>query len=95
MEGESPQLGDLLTIVINHLLNGMILQVGTLPKDLCFLNGKSTFPLASKMCAKSGFFSKALNLPVTTWSGSGRGKIIYLNGWWNIIPFGQMVDVGG
>ena len=27
MEGEQPQLGDLLTMVINHLLNGMILQV--------------------------------------------------------------------
>ena len=29
MEGEQPQLGDLLTMVINHLLNGMILQVLT------------------------------------------------------------------
>ena len=29
MEGEQPYLGDLLTIVINHLLNGMILQVGS------------------------------------------------------------------
>ena len=28
MEGEQPQLGDLLTMVINRLLNGMILQVG-------------------------------------------------------------------
>ena len=27
MEGEQPQLGDLLTMVINHLLTGMILQV--------------------------------------------------------------------
>ena len=29
--GEQPQLGDLLTMVINHLLNGMILQVGIPP----------------------------------------------------------------
>ena len=28
MEGEQPQLGDLLTMVANYLLNGMILQVG-------------------------------------------------------------------
>ena len=28
MEGEQPYLGDLLTMVINHLLNGMILQAG-------------------------------------------------------------------
>jgi len=28
MEGEQPYLGDLLTMVINHLLTGMILQVG-------------------------------------------------------------------
>ena len=28
LEGEYPYLGDLLTMVINHLLNGMILQVG-------------------------------------------------------------------
>ena len=27
LEGEQPQLGDLLIMVINHLLNGMILQV--------------------------------------------------------------------
>ena len=27
LEGEQPYLGDLLTMVINHLLNGMILQV--------------------------------------------------------------------
>ena len=27
LEGEQPQLGDLLTMVINHLLNGMLLQV--------------------------------------------------------------------
>ena len=27
LEREQPQLGDLLTIDINHLLNGMILQV--------------------------------------------------------------------
>ena len=26
LEGEHPQLDDLLTMVINHLLNGMILQ---------------------------------------------------------------------
>ncbi len=30
LEGEQPQSGDLLTMVINHLLNGMILQVGTI-----------------------------------------------------------------
>ena len=28
LEGEQPYLGDLLTMVINHLLSGMILQVG-------------------------------------------------------------------
>ena len=28
MEGEQPYLGDLLTMVVNHLLTGMILQVG-------------------------------------------------------------------
>ena len=28
LEGESPQLGDLLTMVSNNLLNGMTLQVG-------------------------------------------------------------------
>ena len=27
MEGEYPYLGDLLTMVINHILTGMILQV--------------------------------------------------------------------
>ena len=27
LEGKQPQLGDLLTMVINHLLNGLILQV--------------------------------------------------------------------
>ena len=27
MEGEQPQLGNLLTMVANHLLNGMVLQV--------------------------------------------------------------------
>ena len=27
VEGEQPQLGDLLTMITNHLLNGMILQV--------------------------------------------------------------------
>ena len=27
LEGEQPYLGDLLTMVINHLLTGMILQV--------------------------------------------------------------------
>ncbi len=27
LEGEQPYLGDLLTMVINHLLNGMTLQV--------------------------------------------------------------------
>ena len=26
LEGEQPYLGDLLTMVMNHLLNGMILQ---------------------------------------------------------------------
>ena len=30
MEGEKTHLGDLLTMVINHLLHGMILQVGVL-----------------------------------------------------------------
>ena len=29
LEGKSPYLGDLLTMVINHLLIGMLLQVGT------------------------------------------------------------------
>ena len=28
LEGESPQLGDLLTMVINNLVHGMTLQVG-------------------------------------------------------------------
>ena len=28
LEGEQPYLGDLLSMVINHLLTGMILQVG-------------------------------------------------------------------
>ena len=28
LEGKQPYLGDLLTMVINHLLTGMILQVG-------------------------------------------------------------------
>ena len=28
LEGEQPYLGELLTMVINHFLNGMILQVG-------------------------------------------------------------------
>ena len=28
LQGEQPYLGDLLTMVINHLLAGMILQVG-------------------------------------------------------------------
>ena len=30
MEGAQPYLGDLLAMVINHLLNGMILQVYTI-----------------------------------------------------------------
>ena len=30
MEGAQPYLGDLLTMVINHLLDGMILQVYTI-----------------------------------------------------------------
>ena len=30
LEGEQPYLGDLLTMVINHLLTGMILQVSIL-----------------------------------------------------------------
>ena len=30
LEGEHPQLGDLLTMVINHLLNGMILRLYSL-----------------------------------------------------------------
>ncbi len=29
MEGEQPHLGDLLAMVINHVLTGMILQVNT------------------------------------------------------------------
>ena len=33
LEGEYPYLGDLLTISINHLLTGMILQV--LHEDAC------------------------------------------------------------
>ncbi len=32
LEGEQPYLGDLLTMVTNHLLNGMILQVVNLTK---------------------------------------------------------------
>ncbi len=28
LEGEQPYFGDLLTMVIDHLINGMILQVG-------------------------------------------------------------------
>ena len=31
LEGEQPFLGDLLTLVINHLLTGMILQVEGMP----------------------------------------------------------------
>ena len=35
LEGEEPQLGELLTIVANYLLTGMILQVGShLPEIL-------------------------------------------------------------
>ena len=33
LEGEQPQLGDLLIIVTDHLLTGMILQVGPPPKS--------------------------------------------------------------
>ena len=37
LEGEYPQLGDLLTMVISHLLNGMILQVrGKYTNRTCF-----------------------------------------------------------
>ena len=31
LEGKQPQLGDFLTMITNHLLNGMILQVGCPP----------------------------------------------------------------
>ena len=40
---EQPQLGDLLTMVINHLLNGMILQVGGdffVAHDICNITGR-------------------------------------------------------
>ena len=37
MEGEQPYLGDLLTMVINHLLNGMIIQVVSLVHLPCLL----------------------------------------------------------
>ena len=36
MEGEQPYSGDLLTMVINHLLTGMILQVWRKPRDPIF-----------------------------------------------------------
>ena len=39
LEEEKPYLGDLLTMVINHLLTGMILQVGDDP----FLFGGGLF----------------------------------------------------
>ena len=38
MEGEQPYLGDLLTMVLNHLLNGMILQVVS-TRNLLFQEG--------------------------------------------------------
>ena len=34
LEGEQPYLGDLLTMVTNHLLNGMILQVGYIGDEI-------------------------------------------------------------
>ena len=44
MEGEQPQLGDLLTIVINHLPTGMILQVEGFPKKLFLFAGVRVEP---------------------------------------------------
>ena len=41
MEGEQPKLGDLLAMVINHVLTGMILQVNTF-SQVVFLIGGST-----------------------------------------------------
>ena len=35
LEGKQPHLGDLLTMVINHLLIGMILQVEGIQQHMC------------------------------------------------------------
>ena len=48
LEGEQPYLGDLLTMVISHLLTGMILQVHPAkiymsPKKGPFQNGNESF----------------------------------------------------
>ena len=53
LEGEYPYLGDLLTMVINHLLTGMILQV---------LGGCDMIPLISKNWRPRSFF-----LPLPRW----------------------------
>ncbi len=54
-EGEQPYLADLLTIVINHLLTGMILQVPikhTLPSSM--LSGKKMSKIHSEWVRKKG-----------------------------------------
>ena len=47
MEGEQPQLGDLLTIVINHWPTGMILQVVSVTR-YCGLEGQQAFQLVDQ-----------------------------------------------
>ena len=53
MEGEQPYLGDLLTMVLDHLLNGMILQVVPF-----VVNNLTWFPTNTKPAPFGhGFFS--------------------------------------
>ena len=49
MEGEQPYLGDLLTMAINHLLTGMILQVGNNVRCWRFLAFEENPSLAKKL----------------------------------------------
>ena len=83
MEGEQPYLGDLLTTVINHLLTGMILQVGG---DFLHVGGVSEAPWLGPptAAAKSAMSNRSCNGRICGGNrGGGRlpnGPLLRING---------------
>ena len=64
MEGEQPYLGDLLTMVVNHLLTGMILQAVT------FTNLENASDFSPR---KKHWFLSPKRIKKVTWSGNAKG----------------------
>ena len=97
MEGESSHLGVLLTMVINHFLTGMFLQVPypnhtflSHPNDDPYeFNGLIVGALALTADCYHGLHGKACDLSVVTlWGSSTSGKAWGCFGAWRLVVLG-------